>query len=54
MEKDFNRFMQGKPGNPVAGILTDCILRRLNNERELAEMGRVMSDTAVAGILHVR
>jgi len=48
-QKDFNRFMQGKPGNPVAGILTDCILRRLNNERELAEMGRVMSDTAVAG-----
>ena len=48
-KKDFSRFMQGKPGNPVAGILNDCILRRLNNERELSDMGRVMSDAAVAG-----
>jgi methyl-accepting chemotaxis protein len=48
-EKDFGRFMQGKPGNPVAGILNDCILRRLNNERELSNMGRVMSGTAMAG-----
>jgi len=48
-EKDFKRFMQGKPGNPVAGILNDCILRRLYNERELPEMGRVMAGAAVAG-----
>ena len=48
-QKDFGRFMRGKPGKPVAGILNDCILRRLNNERELSDMGRVMSDTAVAG-----
>ena len=48
-DKDFKRFMQGKPGNPVAGILNDCILRRLCNERELSEMGRVMSGAAVAG-----
>lgn len=48
-EKDFRRFMQGKPGNPVAGILNDCILRRLCNERELSDMGRVMAGTAVAG-----
>jgi uncharacterized protein YoxC len=48
-EKDFKRFMQGKPGNPVAGILNDCILRRLNNERELSEMGRVMTGVAMAG-----
>jgi methyl-accepting chemotaxis protein len=48
-EKDFRRFLQGKPGNPVAGILNDCILRRLNNERELSDMGRVMAGIAVAG-----
>ena len=48
-EKDFRQFMQGKPGNPVAGILNDCILRRLCNERELSDMGRVMAGTAVAG-----
>jgi hypothetical protein len=48
-EKDFKRFMQGKPGNPVAGILNDCILRRLCNERELSDMGRVMAGAAVAG-----
>jgi methyl-accepting chemotaxis protein len=48
-QKDFSRFMQGKPGSPVAAILNDCILRRLNNERELSEMGRVMSEGAVAG-----
>jgi methyl-accepting chemotaxis protein len=48
-EKDFRRFMQGKPGNPVAGILNDCILRRLCNERELSDMGRVMACGAMAG-----
>jgi len=48
-EKDFKRFMQGKPGAPVAGILNDCILRRLCNERELSDMGRVLSGTAMAG-----
>jgi len=48
MEKDFNRFMQGKTGEMVAGILNDCILRRLCNERELANVGRVPC-TAVAG-----
>jgi methyl-accepting chemotaxis protein len=48
-EKDFKHFMQGKPGNPVAGILNDCILRRLCNERELSDMGRVVAGAAVAG-----
>ena len=48
-DKDFRRFMQGKPGSPVAGILNDCILRRLCNERELAGMGRVMEGSAIAG-----
>jgi methyl-accepting chemotaxis protein len=46
--KDFGRFMQGKSGEMVAGILNDCILRRLCNERELANVGRVAC-SAVAG-----
>ncbi len=48
-QKDFRRFLQDKPGTPVAGILNDCILRRLCNERELPDMGRVMAGTALAG-----
>jgi methyl-accepting chemotaxis protein len=48
MKKDFGQFMQGKSGEMVAGILNDCILRRLNNERELANVGRVAC-SAVAG-----
>ncbi|MFN3987139.1 MAG: methyl-accepting chemotaxis protein [Rhodocyclaceae bacterium] len=47
--RDFARFMEGKPGRPVAGILNDCILRRLYNERELGEMGRVMEGVPLAG-----
>jgi methyl-accepting chemotaxis protein len=46
--KDFGLFMQGKPGEMVAGILNDCILRRLCNERELANVGR-LACSAVAG-----
>lgn len=48
-EKDFVQFMKGKPSHPVAGILNDCILRRINNERELSEMGHVMQGTGLAG-----
>jgi hypothetical protein len=48
MEKDFGRFMQGKSGKLLAGILNDCILRRLCNARELANVGRI-SGAAVAG-----
>ncbi len=47
--KDFNQFMQGKPVKPFAGILNDCILRRLCNERELPEMGKNVAGMAVAG-----
>jgi methyl-accepting chemotaxis protein len=47
-EKDFRHFLQGKSGELVAGILNDCILRRLCNEHELANMGQV-SCPAVAG-----
>ena len=48
MAKDFGKFMQGKSGDLIAGILNDCILRRLCNERELASVGRVPC-SAVAG-----
>lgn len=48
-ERDLQRFLEGKPGRPVAGILNDCILRRLYNDRELAGMGRVLQGIPVAG-----
>ena len=48
-ENDMQRFMRDKPGKPVAGILNDCILRRLYNDRELAGMGRVLDGVPVAG-----
>jgi hypothetical protein len=48
MEKDFGRFMEGKTGSLAAGILNDCILRRLCNERELGNVGRI-TGAAVAG-----
>ena len=48
-QKDYARFMKGKPGAPLGGILNDCILRRLCNERELGDMGRVLTDGAIAG-----
>ena len=48
MEQDFGRFMVGKSGSLVAGILNDCILRRLCNERELGNVGRI-TGAAVAG-----
>lgn len=35
---DFRKFMQGKPGKPVAMIANDCILRRLNNNANLAKV----------------
>ncbi len=47
--KDFVQFMEGKPSHPVAGILNDCILRRLNNDPELSKMGHVMQGAGMAG-----
>jgi len=47
--RDFERFMQGKSGTPLAGLLNDCILRRLNNERELQGMKDVFQGIPVAG-----
>ena len=48
-ERDFKKFMQGKPASPIAGILNDCILRRIFNERTLPEMGRVLKGGSIAG-----
>ena len=47
--RDFKRFMEGKPGAPIAGILNDCIQRRLLNENQLSEMGDVLTGSAIAG-----
>ncbi len=47
--KDFARFLQGKSGKPLLGLLSDCILRRLNNGSELGRMNDVFGDTPVVG-----
>jgi len=36
--RDFSKFMQGKPGKPIAMIANDCILRRLNNGDKLSSV----------------
>ncbi|MBL8436205.1 MAG: FIST C-terminal domain-containing protein [Zoogloea sp.] len=48
-EEDFRRFMAGKPGAPVAGILNDCILRRLNNDKDLAHVRQALPCDQMAG-----
>jgi len=48
-ERDFREFMKNKPGAPVAGILNDCILRRLYNDKELSGATRVFSGIPLAG-----
>ncbi|THF63922.1 chemotaxis protein [Pseudothauera nasutitermitis] len=47
--RDFARFLEGKPGLPAAGIFNDCILRRLYNGRELADMGKVIEGVPLTG-----
>lgn len=48
-ERDFRAFMRGKPGAPIAGILNDCILRRLYNGSELSGLDRVFQTSQLAG-----
>ena len=48
-DEDFRRFMAGKPGAPVAGILNDCILRRLYNDKDLAQVRRALPCDPLAG-----
>lgn len=45
---DFKRFMQGKPGKPVAMIANDCILRRLNNGDSLNKVDS-FNDVCLSG-----
>ena len=47
--RDYREFMQGKPGAPVAGILNDCILRRLNNDKALAQAAPIFDCRQLAG-----
>jgi methyl-accepting chemotaxis protein len=48
-ERDFRAFMTGKPGAPIAGMLNDCILRRLYNGRELGGLDGVFQTRQLAG-----
>lgn len=48
-EKDYRQFLQGKGGQPVAAILNDCILRRLNNANDLGSMRGLFGDVPVVG-----
>lgn len=48
-KRDFERFMQPKQGKALAGLLNDCILRRLNNSRELSGMDDVFRGIPVTG-----
>lgn len=36
--EDYQKFLQGKPGKPVAMIANDCILRRLNNADSISNV----------------
>ena len=47
---DYEQFLRGKGGQPVAGILNDCILRRLNNATELGSMAGTFGDVPLAGM----
>ncbi|MBA1193264.1 chemotaxis protein [Pseudomonas entomophila] len=46
---DYEQFLRDKGGQPVAGILNDCILRRLNNGAELGNMTGVFGDVPLTG-----
>jgi methyl-accepting chemotaxis protein len=46
---DYERFLQGKGGQPVAAILNDCILRRLNNTRDLSSMTGIFGAVPLSG-----
>lgn len=48
-ERDFRAFMAGKPGAPIAGMLNDCILRRLYNGSELSGLDGMFQTKQLAG-----
>ncbi|QSX32071.1 FIST C-terminal domain-containing protein [Shewanella avicenniae] len=45
---DYQKFMQGKPGKPVAMLANDCILRRLNNSGSLSKVS-TFNDVCLSG-----
>lgn len=47
--EDFSAFMKSKSSEPIAGLLNDCILRRLHNATELRDMGKVFGKIPCAG-----
>ncbi|MFW2455468.1 FIST signal transduction protein, partial [Methyloversatilis discipulorum] len=47
-ERDFRAFMSNKPGQPLAGMFNDCVLRRLYNGAELSGLDRVFGGIDVA------
>jgi hypothetical protein len=46
---DYERFLKGKGGQPVAAILNDCILRRLNNGKDLGSMTGLFGNVPLVG-----
>ena len=46
---DYQKFLRGKGGQPLAAILNDCILRRLNNGSDLASMTGIFGEVPLAG-----
>ena len=48
-ERDFRDFMKDKPGQPLAGMFNDCVLRRLYNRTELSSLDRVFAGIDIAG-----
>ena len=45
---DYRQFLSGKPSAPVAMIINDCILRRLNNQQSLSKV-EAYKDVCVSG-----
>jgi hypothetical protein len=46
---DYEQFLRGKGGQPVAAILNDCILRRANNGKDLGSMAGLFGDVPLVG-----
>ncbi len=46
---DYQRFLRDKSSAPIAGILNDCILRRLNNTDALRSMTGIFGKVPITG-----
>src|SRR5450830_1268411 len=47
---DYERFLRGKGGQPVAGILNDCFLFKVKAATELGSMAGTFGDVPLAGM----